>query len=95
MTDASAPDDVARTRMTEHGADAATRDETGARYGGEQLGKHPGPLIWFLMFVIIVGSGVAGAAVILSSLVWFIIGVVIMVVGGIASLAAGVMQMTE
>jgi hypothetical protein len=95
MTDPSGADEVARTRVSEHGADAATRDETGARYGGEQLGRHPGPLIWSLMGVIIAGSGVAGAAVILSSLVWFIIGVVIMVVGGVASLAAGVMQMTE
>ena len=82
--------------MTEQaGADAGTRDAQGRRYGGEKLGQHAGPLIWFTIFVICAGFSLGGVAIIFESLTWFIIGAAITVVGGIAALAAGVMNTTE
>jgi hypothetical protein len=86
--------------MTEHlreerGADAGTRDAQGRRYGGEKLGQHAGPLIWFTVFVMCAGFSVGGVAIIFKSLLWFIVGAAVFVVGGIASLAAGIMNTTE
>ena len=86
--------------MTEHlpeeqSIDAGTRDEHGRRYGGEKLGQHAGPLIWFTIFVMCAGFSLGGVALIYESLLWFIVGSVIFAVGGIAALAAGVMNTTE
>ena len=61
----------------------------------DKLGKHPTPLIWVLVFVIFAGTGIAGIAIIFDSLPLFIVGVVVTAIGGIASLAAGIMHMTE
>jgi hypothetical protein len=91
----SSPESSLAEPVAQVGADAGTRDALGSRYGGEKLGKHPTPLVWFLMFVIVVGVSVAGVAIIFDSLWVFIAGVVVAAVGGIASLAAGVMNMTE
>jgi hypothetical protein len=77
------------------GADAATRDAEGRRYGGEKLGQHPGPLIWFTVFVMCAGFSLGGVAIIYESLLWFLVGTGIFVVGGVASLAAGIMNTTE
>jgi hypothetical protein len=60
-----------------------------------KLGKHAGPLIWFTIFVMCAGFSLGGVAIIFKSLLWFIVGVIITAVGGIASLAAGVMHTTE
>jgi len=65
------------------------------RYDPSKLGKHPTPFIWVLVFVISAGFAVAGIAIIFDSLVMFIVGVAVAAVGGIASLAAGIMHMTE
>jgi hypothetical protein len=82
--------------MTEQaGADAGTRDAQGRRYGGEKLGQHAGPLIWLTVFVMCVGFSIGGVAIIFKSLLWFIIGAAVFAVGGIASLAAGIMHTTE
>jgi hypothetical protein len=77
------------------GADAATRDAEGRRYGGEKLGQHAGPLIWFTVFLMCAGFSLAGVAIIFESLLWFVVGAVIFAVGGIAALAAGIMNTTE
>ena len=77
------------------GADAATRDTEGRRYGGEKLGQHAGPLIWFTVFLMCAGFSLGGVAMIFESLLWFVVGAVIFVVGGIAALAAGIMNTTE
>jgi hypothetical protein len=79
----------------EENIDAGTRDRYGRRYGGERLGQHAGPLIWSTIFVMCAGFGLGGVAIIYNSLLWFIVGVVIFAVGGIAALAAGVMNTTE
>jgi hypothetical protein len=86
--------------MSEHlreepGADAGTRDAQGRRYGGEKLGQHAGPLIWFTVLVMSLGFTVGGVAIVYESLTWFIIGAAIFVVAGIASLFAGIMNTTE
>jgi len=65
------------------------------RYDPSKLGKHPTPFIWALVFVISAGFAVAGVAIIFDSLTVFIVGVVLAALGGIASLAAGIMHMTE
>jgi hypothetical protein len=64
-------------------------------YAGEKLGQHAGPLIWFTIFVMCAGFSLGGVAIIFKSLTWFIVGAVIFAIGGIASLAAGVMNTTE
>ena len=61
----------------------------------DKLGKHPTPVIWVLVFVIFAGTGLAGIAIIFDSLPLFIVGVALTAIGGIASLAAGIMSMTE
>jgi len=92
--------DPTERALQEQGKDANTRDAEGRRYGGEtlegaKLGRHPTFLIWFTMFVIVAGFTVAGVAIIVDSLTLFIIGSVIVVIGGIAALAAGVMDTVE
>ena len=81
--------------IDEQNADANTRDAAGRRYGGEQLGQHPGPIIWLTVVIMCVGFSIGGVAIIFDSLLWFIIGTVIFAVGGIWSLAAGIMNTTE
>jgi hypothetical protein len=81
--------------VDEQGADTNTRDAAGRRYGGEQLGQHPGPLIWFTVFVMCAGFTLGGVAIIFDSLLWFIVGAVIFAIGGIWSLVAGIMNTTE
>ena len=79
--------------------DQPTTDQTivaaPRRYDPSKLGKHPTPFIWALVFVIFAGFSVGGVAIIFDSLPMFIVGVAIAAVGGIASLAAGIMHMTE
>ena len=77
------------------GADAGTRDAGGSRYGGEKLGQHPGALIWFTVVVMCAGFSLGGVAIIYESLLWFLVGTAIFVIGGIAALAAGIMNTTE
>jgi hypothetical protein len=77
------------------GADSSTRDAQGRRYGGEKLGRHPGALIWLTIVVMCVGFSIGGVAIIYESTLWFVVGAVIFAVGGIASLAAGIMHTTE
>jgi hypothetical protein len=81
--------------IEEQGADAGTRDVTGRRYGGEQLGQHPGPVIWLTVVIMCVGFTIGGVAIVYDSLLWFIIGTVIFALAGLASLAAGIMKTTE
>ncbi len=70
--------------------------DIGDREGQEsKLGKHAGPLIWTLVFLMCAGFSVAGVAIIFESLLWFIVGAAIFVASGIASLAAGIMNTTE
>jgi hypothetical protein len=70
--------------------------DTGERQGQEaQLGKHAGPLIWSLVFVMCAGFSLGGVAIIFKSLLWFIVGAAIFIVAAIASLFAGIMQTTE
>jgi hypothetical protein len=79
----------------EQGADSNTRDAAGRRYGGEQLGQHAGPIIWLTVVIMCVGFTIGGLAIVFDSLLWFIIGTVIFAIGGIWSLAAGIMNTTE
>ena len=84
--------------IDEQGADANTRDEAGRRYGGEKidkLGQHAGPVIWLTVFIMCAGFTVGGLAIIFDSLLWFIVGAAIFAIGGIWSLAAGIMNTTE
>ena len=81
--------------IDEAGADAGTRDSEGRRFGVEKHGQHPGFVIWLTVVIMCAGFAVGGVAIIFDSLLWFIVGAVIFAIGGLWSLAAGIMNTTE
>lgn len=76
------------------GADSATRDRSGRRQGGER-GPASMPLVWASIALIIVGFTLGAISIPAKSWTLFIAGMVIFVLSGLGSLAAGVMRATK